>query len=190
MGMVRRSLLVTALLLPPAATAIVPEFYRYPRRFAEVVPGKLYRGGYPSARQIRSLQRDKRIRTVVSMTGKNPTPRERESLAAIEELKLDHRRFPMPGNGCGEFDLLDRAADALNQEAAWPLYFHCAAGKQRSNAVLAAYRLKHCGWSLERALSELVERYDLDREGKEGVLVRHLSAYAKRLAAASPRNGS
>ncbi|MFQ5411252.1 MAG: hypothetical protein ACE5EC_03105 [Phycisphaerae bacterium] len=177
----RTLLIVIALFIPPTLTVVIPEWTRYPRRFAEVEPGHLYRGGYPSAEHIRNLSESRGIRTVVSLTGKIDNPEEQALIETMAELQINHRRFPMPGNGCGEMKMLDAAADALNRRADWPIFFHCKAGKQRSNAALAAYRMKYCGYTLEAALKELEDHYDLDRNGKEKELADHLAKYARTL---------
>lgn len=177
--MLRTILLALALLIPPGATAVVSKLQNHPKRFAVVEPGKLYRGGYPTAKHLQNLKEQEHIRTIVSLTGVVDKPHEREMLAAKEKLGLLHRRIAMPGNGCAEFGDLDRAADALNVKEDRPIFFHCQAGKQRSNAVLAAYRLKHCGWTLEETLTELETHHGLDPESKEKKLVEHLTNYAK-----------
>jgi hypothetical protein len=87
----------------------------------------------------------------------------------------------MPGNGCAPFEDLDAAAAAIAAALAdpnkSPVFFHCQAGKQRSNAALAAYRMKRCGWSFDQTIAELQEQYDLDPIA-EKVLVDHLREYA------------
>jgi len=180
--MFRTAIIVLALLAPPATTAIVTRLQRFPNRFAEVIPGRLYRGGYPSASNVRHLQQTDHIRTILSLTGPVDKPKERDMLAAAGDLGIHALRIPMPGNGCGDFDALDRAADVLNNADNYPIFFHCQAGKQRSNAALAAYRMKHCGWTLEKTLKELEDHYDLYPD-KESALVKHLAAYEKHLTA-------
>lgn len=177
----RTLLIVIVLFIPPTLTRVIPEWTRYPRRFAEVEPGHLYRGGYPTPGNIRNLAAREGIRTVVSLTGEIDRPEERRLIETMTDLHINHRRFPMPGNGCGDMEILDAAADALNRQDDWPIFFHCKAGKQRSNAALAAYRMKHCGYTLEAALRELEDHYDLDRDGTEQDLVEHLAKYAREL---------
>jgi protein tyrosine/serine phosphatase len=195
----RKTLLLPALLILPVSTAVVTKLdlvdatanaLLYPRRFAEVELGALYRGGYPSARHVRNLAADKGIRTIVSLTGKVDDEDEKAMLAAARDLRLRTLRFPMPGNGCVEdLGVLDEAADAIHNAANRPVFFHCAAGKQRSNAVLAAYRMRHCGWTLAETFAELETQYDLEADGKEKVLVEHLQNYAKHLGlTARPRS--
>jgi len=183
--MFRTFILIVALLAPPATTAVVTRLRQIPNRFAEVIPGRLYRGGYPSADNLRHLHQSNRIRTILSLTTPVDKPEERDLLATADALGVHALRIPMPGNGCGDFDDLDKAADVLNDADNWPVFFHCQAGKQRSSAVLAAYRMRQCGWGLDQALKELEDRHDLNRD-KESDLVKHLAAYEKHLATNAP----
>ncbi|HVP10701.1 MAG TPA: hypothetical protein VMV94_05870 [Phycisphaerae bacterium] len=187
----RTLLLIVAVLVPPGVTAVVSRSLQYPRRFAEVVPDGVYRGGFPTAAHIQALRSEKHIKTVVSLTDLKDEPSCVEEVEAVKEGGLRLLRFPMPGDGRGEFSTLDQAADAIGDKANWPVFFHCGAGKQRSNAVLAAYRVRKCGWTIDQALNELEDKYDLDPE-KESTLIDHLRAYAKRIVqpARMPRRPS
>ncbi len=188
--MSRGLLLIMVLLIPPGIVAVAERTQRYPRRFAEITPDKIFRGGFPNADHIRNLAREKGIRTVMSLTGYKEEPKYVQEVDAIQAAGMRLIRIPMPGNGCGPFEDLDRAAEVLASQANWPIFFHCDAGKQRSNAVLAAYRLRKCGWHIERVLKELEADYDLDFES-EKILVDHLRQYAERAARPvhTPRSG-
>lgn len=183
-------LLLLVLLIPPVATIALPKIWELgnlPRRFAVVEEGKIYRGGFPDVSDIEYLNRVKGVTTIVSLTG--PTDRENEQAMLAEAKRLGIRmyRFPMPGNGRGDFNSMDRAAAAVADEANWPVFFHCAAGKQRSNAVLAAYRLKYCHWTIGRVKEELLKTYDLDpSDANERALLEHIEAYARRLLESEP----
>lgn len=179
----RTFLLMIVLLVPPAAAVGLEKWQRsrvYPRRFAEVTPGSLYRGGMPSGEQIRRLAEEKQIRCVMNLTDEKTSPEETAREAAVRDLGLRFRRVPMPGDGRADFTLLDAAADCMADQRLRPMYFHCAAGKQRSNAALGAFWMRHCGWSVERVLAELERRYDLDRT-REAPLCAHLRAYEEHL---------
>ncbi len=176
--MFRRILLVILICLPFSAAVVVSEVRERPRRFAELEAGKIFRSGYPSASQLRNLDDDVHLRSVLSLTEPVDEPHERDLLVQCKSLGLLEQRVPLPGNGCGRFEDLDRAVDIVAEQSNWPILFHCQAGKQRSNAVTAAYRLKHCGWTLDQALDELEKHHGLDRHGEEKDLVEHLAKYA------------
>ena len=170
-----------ALTAPPIAAIVgaeVRERQRYPRRFAEVVPNEVYRGGFPSAEDIVRLKEEKSIRSIVNLTGPTDRPEEKEMLAAVERLGIRLTRLPMPGDGRGDYEALEQAAIAIADRANRPVFFHCAAGKQRSNAAWAAYRMKFWGWSVDQALDELERDYDLDRDAEWG-LCEHLRGYQR-----------
>jgi protein tyrosine/serine phosphatase len=173
----RALLLIFALLLPPGIVAVAERSQRYPRRFAEVVPGKVFRGGFPTARHVRNLAEDKGLKTILSLTGSKPEPKYVEETETAKAVGVRLVRIAMPGDGCGDFEDLDRAADAIGNRANWPLFFHCDAGKQRSNAALAAYRLRKCGWTIEQVLAELQTGHGLDQRAEKN-LVDHLRRYA------------
>lgn len=188
----RSTLLALLLIVPPAVVAVAGRVSRYPARFAEVMPGKLYRGGFPSTRHIRILKEEKGIRTIISLTDEKDEPKYVEEKRAADELGIRLLRFAMPGDGCAQFGDLDRAVDALADALADapasrsrpPVFYHCAAGKQRSNALLGAYRMRVCRWPFEQALQELERDYGLDRQDpRERALAEHLRAYAKWLEA-------
>lgn len=177
-------LLMVLLVIPPVTVAVLDARLSVPNRFAEVEPGRLYRGGYPSGEHLQSLKGRYEIKTIVNLTAAKKENNEPASATAAEELNAARRLglqmiiFPMPGDGRATFDLLDGAADAMADNANGPTYFHCAAGKMRSGAALAAYRMKHCGWSYDRAMAE-AEKYDLHNESEnERQLRQHLRKYA------------
>jgi protein tyrosine phosphatase (PTP) superfamily phosphohydrolase (DUF442 family) len=179
--MARSILLMIALAAPPVAAIVGAEFrerQRYPRRFAEVIPQEVYRGGFPTADDVTHLKQDLSIRTLINLTERTDRPEEKEMLRAAEHLGLQLRRFPMPGDGRGDYAMLEKAADAIAEATNRPVFFHCAAGKQRSNAAWGAYRIKHCGWDIERTLAELERDYDLDRHA-ERLLCEHLTGFAR-----------
>jgi len=180
-AMIRSTLLVLLIVAPPIITAGVMRTRERPRRFFEVEAGRLYRGGFPTGDQIRRMHRDLRIRTVISLTSDEDRPRDRDLEKAIGELHLRHLRFAMSGDGTGELATLDEAADALAAEEDGPIFFHCAAGKQRSSAALGAYWMKHKGKSLDEALKDLSREYGLDAEGEDQALAEQLKKYAQYL---------
>ena len=126
-----------------------------PKRFAVVEPGQLYRSGYLEPGPLKRVIRAHNIKTILALLNNEPDTRQQqneEAVARAEQVTLI--RIGMPGDGRGDFDALDRAADVLADPANRPLLVHCAAGVHRTGAVYAAYRMKHCGWSFKQALAE------------------------------------
>lgn len=149
-----------------------------PRRFAVVEPGRIYRGGYPDKGELEWLHRQLGVGEIVSLMDESrDAEKAGREHAAAEALGLRLEEFPMPGDGRGDFDTLDAAADAIGAGASkGTIYVHCSAGKQRSNAATAAWRMKHCGWTDDQAIEELTRRFGFEPDD-EARLAAHLRAY-------------
>lgn len=175
----KRVIVVAIVVLLIAAGAVAIKYGRYhffPKRFAVVEPGQLYRSGYLEPRPLKHVIHDHKLKTVLALLNNEPDTAEQqneEAVASEENVKLI--RIGMPGDGCGDFDALDRAADIMADPANRPLLVHCAAGVHRTGAAYAAYRMKYCGWSFEKALAE-GDKYGYPITGKPA-LVDHLREY-------------
>lgn len=174
----RSTLLVLLIVLPPMVLAGIMRTQETPKRFAVVEEGRLYRGAFPTAEQIRHLHATRDIQTIVSLTTDEGKARDLELDGAVKELHLKRYRFPMKGDGTGELATLDHAADALAEAKDQPIFFHCSAGDKRCSATLGAYWMKHKGKSLRQTLDELTRDYGMDFEGEDRDLAKHLSRYA------------
>jgi len=180
--------LLVGLATVAAASAVAIKFGRWhilPKRFAIVEPGRLYRSGQLERWPYERVVKNYRIRTILSLNALPP-----EDRSAIVERQVVRRyglrfiRLPMPGNGCGSFEALDAAAAVLADPANHPVLVHCAAGVNRTNAAIAAYRMKTQGWSFAEAMAEC-ERYGLSRR-RNPEFYRHMQAYYERLGKVRP----
>jgi hypothetical protein len=151
----------------------------WPTRFAVVEEGWLYRSGQIDARLIDGVIDRFGIEAILAAKWMDPEePDVAAELAAVERNDLDYIEVRMPGNGAGSLEALDQAADWIASHSHHPLLVHCDAGRHRSNASIAAYRMKHCGWSLEEALSE-ARKFGLRDRHEE--LITRLTEYYERI---------
>lgn len=169
------------------------KFGRYhfiPKRFEVVEAGKIYRGGEQEAGPYERILREHGIRTVVTLLDEETEDRlERVEREMVKELGLQRLRFPMPGDGQGEFDVLEGAAAAIADPQNQPVYVHCSAGVHRTGATIAVYRMKHSGWDVERALDELAAHWV--SEARKPELIEHLRAYYReRIAKGAEAGGA
>ncbi len=141
--------------------------YVLPVRFAEVLPGRLYRGAWQQPWPMRGLVRSYRLRTILALChteGHDLALRER-ALArdcGVRWLHVPIVDDPRLAGGRTIDHLLDQAAGALNDSSNYPMYFHCHHGKNRSSMAQMAWRTRHCGWSLDHASEELLRRLGPD----------------------------
>lgn len=168
-----------ALVIGAAVAVVLARDRLFARRFAMVEPG-LYRGAYADSWALRRIVDRHGIKTILCLADfGEDDPRLRAERAVASEKGVDQRVVPMPGNGVAPPADLDAAADIIANPANRPIFVHCVAGVQRTNAVIAAYRMKHCGWTCEQAIAEC-ERYWLRRD-RNPELYEHLETYSRYL---------
>jgi protein tyrosine/serine phosphatase len=176
--MMRSTLIVLLIVLPPMVVAAVMRTQETPKRFAEVEQGRLYRGAFPTAKQIRYIHKHDNIRTIVSLTTDEGKARDLELDGAVKALDLKRFRYPLSGDGTGDLATLDRAADTLADTQNQPIFFHCSAGDKRCSSVLGAYWMKHKHKSLRQTLDDLTRDYGMEFDGEDRELAKFLSKYA------------
>lgn len=140
--------------------------YVFPLRFAEVVPGKVYRGGWQKDWPMRRIIRDHHIKTILALAhpyDSGIATRERElakelGVRWVHVPIIDQRGMENPKT---IFELLDEAAAVINDSDNQPIYFHCHHGMNRVSMAQIAYRLKYCGWTLEQAADEVSASFGL-----------------------------
>ena len=122
----------------PVSLAGVPNLYR--------VSDELYRSGQPTAEGMRELEK-RGIRTVVSFRAFSD---DRDELAGTT---LQSRRIPIYTWDPGPKDD-DKFFQAL-EESPKPVLIHCLHGSDRTGAMVALYRIREQGWSVEEAVAEM-----------------------------------
>jgi len=127
----------------------------FPKRFFEVVPGRIYRSGYLEQGPLRRVIDQHGLKTVLALLNDEPEdPDQQRENRILAEKGVKLIRIGMPGNGLADFDLLDQAATMLADASTHPVLVHCSAGVNRTGAVVAAWRMKYCGWDPDRAIDE------------------------------------
>jgi hypothetical protein len=115
-----------------------------PKRWRTVEAGSIFRSGQLSAALVHETLAKYRIRVVVDLTALDPASSDqRAELRACDQLHIEHRRFPLNGNGIGKLETYANAIASIQRAAAEgkPVLVHCAAGTQRTSGVVAAYRV-------------------------------------------------
>jgi protein tyrosine phosphatase (PTP) superfamily phosphohydrolase (DUF442 family) len=120
-------------------------------RFALIRPG-LARGGEPNEGGLRYL-RDHGYRTVVSFL----TDSGESTWVVNSGMRWIH--IPMRS---GLFSAQPPTQDQVRQflsvvtdSTLYPVFIHCHAGKDRTGAMSAIYRMEACGWTKDEALAEM-----------------------------------
>lgn len=137
---------------------------RYPVRFGEVVPGRIYRGGQPTASQIKQLAMEKGIKTTVNL--RSPGRQQTDHNYGDEKLFAEQngiRFISIPFQSPPTDENIRQLLDVLDDEGNYPIYVHCSRGVERSGGAVAVYRMERMGWSPKQALNEMLE-YDFQEK--------------------------
>lgn len=130
----------------------------FPRRFATVVPGALYRSGQIDPGLIEKVLAKHKIEVVVDLTAAVAGSLDQSAeQSAVDRLGVEYHRFPLRGDGTGDVARFSEAVAtvARAQAASRPVLVHCQAGDKRSGGVVAAYLLLCKGASASAAMEEL-----------------------------------
>jgi protein tyrosine/serine phosphatase len=145
-----------------AAVALAAWTYRegvhpdlFPKRFAEVEAGVLYRAGKLTPAAFERVVKSHGIRTIVDLgawpEGSREDRRARDTARAlgVERIRLDLR-----GDSRGDPNHYADTLRLIRDPRRRPVLVHCGAGTERTGCAVALYRQIEQGWELERAYLE------------------------------------
>jgi protein tyrosine phosphatase (PTP) superfamily phosphohydrolase (DUF442 family) len=122
---------------------------------AVVEPGRLVRGAWQRPGPLRRVIEREKIKTIVTLTAINrEDPKFRAQAEVVRQTGVTWIIVPMHGSRAS-LEQMAEAADLVSDPARQPVFFHCVAGHHRTSQVHAAYRMRHQGWSAERAWREV-----------------------------------
>lgn len=127
----------------------------FPKRFAPVLEGKVYRSGELSPAAMERVVRRHGIRTVIDL-GVAPAGdiRDRRLQLTAQALGVTRFRFDLEGDATGNPNAYVQALRLALDPARQPVLVHCAAGAQRTSCAIALLRMHTQGVSMEDALRE------------------------------------
>ncbi len=155
--------------------------YVFADRFAEVVPGRIYRGAWQKDWPMRRIVRDYRIKTIVALAHPADHALAVQEQELARELGVRWVHVPivdLRGNNDRKAisDQLEAAAAVVADRRNQPVYFHCHHGINRASMVQMAYRMLYQGWTLDEASEEIDRNFGLV-EASRGPDYRHMEVF-------------
>jgi protein-tyrosine phosphatase len=128
------------------------------------------------------------VRTILDL--ENSTGAVSREEAVAKELGIEVINIPMSEITRPRPADLVKAVEIMEDPELQPVYVHCLHGRDRTGLAVAAYRVLHDGWSVDRAYREAINNghawwlYDLILQWKKSL--RSLSAQKPSTTAPSP----
>lgn len=127
--------------------------------FHLVAPG-IMRGSQPSDEALAILKSCYGTKTVLSLRdGSENSVQEQQ---VVEGLGMRFVNIPMSGGVGQSPQVIEEALAVIADKKNQPVFVHCAAGKDRTGLIIAAYRIRYDRWSFQDALNEML-MYGYDR---------------------------
>lgn len=127
----------------------IPNFHK--------VDTNIYRGARPRQQGIRE-KKQMGIKTIVNLEGeifeKVPGEVKKEKQWA-EEAGIRFFHVSMHPFFAPKIEEIEQALNYISNPENQPVFVHCYRGSDRTGIVIAAYRIKFQGWSVEKAYNEM-----------------------------------
>ncbi|OWY71871.1 hypothetical protein B7486_09450 [cyanobacterium TDX16] len=169
-----RLIVIVVLVAGGAGLAALALDRRLPKRLAVVEPKVLYRSGQPDTDQLEALQDELGIKTIL-IVRKGDSRRVPEEVEHAEALGMKVVRIPINSRVRISDDEVRQFFECVDEPANQPVLVHCSAGRHRTGYLCALYRIERQGWSLDRAMEEMLS-FGFDRESQT-VVEQQLSEY-------------
>ena len=150
--------------------------------FHTVVSGMVYRGAQPGAQDLETIVPRYHIQTVINLRGNcDPADWYQEECRTIQKLGVSQEDICFSSGRLPSLGEVHRLEEVLDGSA-YPVFFHCRRGADRTGLASAMYLLLKTDASLAQARGQLNLRYGHFALGRTGYLDSFLDLYSDWLA--------
>ena len=125
------------------------------------------------------------IRTVIDLQ-KNGSNEESDS---IRDAGMNYFRIPLSTTSPATAEQTDHFLRLVDDPGHWPVYVHCAAGRHRTGAMTAIYRITRDDWTADQAYDEM-KKYGYYSFPNHGSLKDYVFEYYRNRLGATPHSKS
>ncbi len=115
------------------------------------VSERLYRSGQPRENGL-NRARELGINTIINLRGASKRTRAEE--AEAQALGLNYFNVALPNWGRPQDARVDLILEIIDAPESGKVLIHCKEGVDRTGMIVALYRMRHEGWSADKALGE------------------------------------
>lgn len=145
-------------------------------------------GGVPQENDLYELKRHFKIKTVIDfrMVRKSRN----KEIRKADSLEMNYFHIPWDASpGAAEHydyhEIADQFLNHIEENRESPIFVHCVAGKTRTGAMMAIYRMAKDGWTADQAIQEM-EKYGFRKRDYPN-LVDFVYEYEKKLNQTNPK---
>lgn len=149
------ALAVLLIVAVAAGVGLAVQQRRLPKRFSVVEAGVLYRSSQPSPAQLENLIVDQGIKTIL-IARESSSQRVVDELEAAGKLGLRIEQIPIASRQPITDEQVEQFFKTVDDPANRPVLVHCSMGRHRTGYLCGLYRIERQGWSLERAMDEMM----------------------------------
>ena len=142
-----------------------------------------YRGSQPKAADFAAL-RKLGIRTVIDLQ-KNGSEQETDW---VQDAGMRFFRIPLSASRPATAEQTEYFLKLVSDPNYWPVYVHCAAGRHRTGAMTAIYRITFDHWTADQAYEEM-KKYGFFPFLNHGSLKDYVFKYYRNHAEAVGKSG-
>lgn len=114
------------------------------------VSSHIFRGGQPGPKGYETLKK-MGIRTVINLRTTKSEKRE------VDAAGMNSIEIPISMIRSIDKKAVEKVVEIMSDPENQPVYLHCRVGQDRTGVVVAVYRMKIDGWTLEEAVAEMQE---------------------------------
>ena len=147
----RRNIFFLFLALPVFAASVAPGIGNF-----DQVNDHVYRGAQPTEEGFKYLSKIG-VKTILDL--RENDERTIEERRMVTGAGMEYVNVPMTGLTPPTEGETSKVLALLENETSGPVFVHCKEGKDRTGAVIAAYRIDHDGWDSARALKDAMNHH-------------------------------
>jgi uncharacterized protein (TIGR01244 family) len=119
----------------------------------------LIRTPQPDADDLRDLDAEYGVRTVLNLRGESDAGWFAEEREGVDAIQARWVHLPVSGSRGPTPDQIEAFFDLVEDASAWPVLAHCQGGIHRTGVMSALYRIQYQGWSSQRAIEEMEDNW-------------------------------
>ncbi|MFN7926913.1 MAG: dual specificity protein phosphatase family protein [Blastocatellia bacterium] len=111
----------------------------------------IFRGAQPQPDGLKKLA-EMRVHTIINL--RNTSAETEAEGKVVKDLGLRYYNIPLPALSRPNFEQINQVLSLMHDRTNAPVFVHCKRGDDRTGTIIACYRMRYEGWTVEQAVAE------------------------------------